>query len=124
MIYGIGTDLVEVSRILKSISNGDRFKKLVFSSSEIDYCESQRNPAENFAARFAAKEAFLKALGTGWAGQIKFVEIEIRNDDAGKPFFVLHGEAQAVFIQRKLKKVHVSLSHIKEVSMATVVIEA
>ena len=124
MIYGIGTDLTEVGRIQKSILKGDGFKKMVFSEKEISYCEAQGNPYESFASRFAAKEAFLKALGTGWAGKIKFNEIEVQKDALGKPLIVLHGEAELAFREKNLSVIHLSMTHIKDISMATVVIEA
>lgn len=117
---GIGTDIVEVDRIAARILKGEGFRELVFTPLEIAYCERQTNAYESYAARFAAKEAFLKALGTGWGGSgIHFNEIEIRNNEAGKPEIHLVGNATG-----KLGdwQVFVSLSHVKAVAMATVVI--
>lgn len=120
---GIGTDIVEVDRIAGSIEKGQGFRELVFSPAEIAYCEKQASKYESYAARFAAKEAFLKALGTGWAGSgAEFHEIEIRNNEAGKPEIHLLGKARQILSQHQIASVLVSLSHVKSVAMATVVI--
>lgn len=122
MIIGIGTDIAEVPRIAKSIENNS-FKEKVFSKKEISYCETKANKAENFAARFAAKEAFFKALGTGWRGGMAFNEVEVENDDLGKPAINVLGQTAEMLKDRKIRIIHVSLSHIKDVAMATVVLE-
>jgi holo-[acyl-carrier protein] synthase len=122
MIIGIGTDIAEVHRIAKSIEK-DGFKEKVFSKSEIIYCETKTNKAENFAARFAAKEAFFKALGTGWRGGMSFNEVEVWNDELGKPTLNIVGQTAEIIKERNIKIIHVSLSHIKDVAMATVVLE-
>jgi holo-[acyl-carrier protein] synthase len=122
MIIGIGTDIAEVHRIAKSIEK-EGFKEKVFSNAEIVYCETKTNKAENFAARFAAKEAFFKALGTGWRGGMAFNEVEIWNDELGKPTLNIVGQTAEIIKERNIKIIHVSLSHIKDVAMATVVLE-
>ena len=122
MIIGIGTDIAEVERIAKSIENNS-FKEKVFSQTEITYCETKVNKAENFAARFAAKEAFFKALGTGWRGGMAFNEVEVVNDELGKPTINLLGKTSEVVQEKNIKTIHVSLSHVKEMAMATVVLE-
>lgn len=122
MIIGLGTDIAEVPRILKSIEN-IAFKEKVFSATEISYCETKTNKAENFAARFAAKEAFFKALGTGWRGGMAFNEVEVLNDELGKPSINLLGQTAVYVKEHNIKVIHVSLSHIKDVAMATVVLE-
>lgn len=120
---GIGTDIIEVDRIATKIEKGQGFRELVFSPLEIAYCEKQTHKYESYAARFAAKEAFLKALGTGWGGSgIHFNEIEIRNNEAGKPDLYLVGNAAHQLAGLNIKQVFVSLSHVKSVAMATVVI--
>ncbi len=117
---GIGTDIIEVDRIAAKIQKGEGFRELVFTPAEIAYCEKQGSPYESYAARFAAKEAFLKALGTGWGGSgIHFNEIEIRNDAAGKPEIHLVGNAAG---RLEGRRVLVSLSHVKAIAMATVVL--
>ncbi|HEY0031464.1 MAG TPA: holo-ACP synthase [Bacteroidia bacterium] len=122
MIIGIGTDIAEVLRIGKSIGN-ESFKTKVFSVGEIAYCESKANKAESFAARFAAKEAFFKALGTGWRGGMAFNEVEVVNDEIGKPSLNILGATAEIVKERNIKTIHVSLSHVKELAMATVVLE-
>lgn len=122
MIIGIGTDIAEVPRIAKSIENNS-FKEKVFSKVEIAYCESKANSAESFAARFAAKEAFFKALGTGWRGGMAFNEVEVVNDELGKPTLVIVGTTAEIIKEKNIKVIHVSLSHIKDMAMATVVLE-
>ncbi|MFY9310111.1 MAG: holo-ACP synthase [Bacteroidia bacterium] len=122
MILGLGTDIAEVARIAKSVED-IRFKERVFSPAEIAYCESRAHKNESFAARFAAKEAFFKALGTGWRGGLAFNEVEIQNDDLGKPTLHLTGTTAEILIEKKIKSIHVSLSHTKETAIATVIIE-
>lgn len=121
MIIGIGTDIIEVERVAKAITK-EAFKKKIFSDREIAYCESQKKD-ESFAARFAAKEAFFKALGTGWRDGMGITEVEILNDELGKPNIHLSGKAKEVFEQKGATHVHVSLSHIKTQAAAFVIIE-
>jgi holo-[acyl-carrier protein] synthase len=122
MIIGLGTDIAEVARIAKSIENIS-FKEKVFSKTEIAYCETKVNKAESFAARFAAKEAFFKALGTGWRGGMAFNEVEVVNDELGKPSLVILGTTAEIIKEKNIKVIHVSLSHVKEMAMATVILE-
>lgn len=121
MISGIGTDIVEVARIKQAIEK-ESLKTKVFSAREIAYCEKDKS-AQSYAARGAAKEAFFKALGTGWRDKMNINEVEILNDELGKPFIELSGETQKMFEQRGGKLIHVTLSHIKEHAVAFVVIE-
>ncbi|SEW54804.1 holo-ACP synthase [Chitinophaga arvensicola] len=124
MIIGIGTDITEVPRIAAKLAKGDGFRNLVFTPFEISYCEQQAMPAESYAARFAAKEAVLKAFGTGWGnGGVNFDEIEIRNDAAGKPEVFLIGNGAAKYELLGIKKIWVSLSHEKSAAVAMVIIE-
>jgi len=124
MIYGIGTDIVEVERVADKIRKGNGFRELVFTPHEIAYCEQQAASYEHYAARFAAKEALLKALGTGWGnGGVHFNEIEIRNDAAGKPELHLVGNAAGRYDQLNIKQILVSLSHVKSTAVAMVIIE-
>ncbi len=122
MVVGLGTDITEVARIAKNVESL-AFRERVFSKSEISYCESKTNKAESYAARFAAKEAFFKALGTGWRGAMGFNEVEIINDELGKPSVNLLGEAKKIGEERKINTIHVSLTHTKEIAMATVILE-
>jgi holo-[acyl-carrier protein] synthase len=122
MILGLGTDIAEVSRISKSIENTS-FKEKVFSKAEIEYCDKKANKAESYTARFAAKEAFFKALGTGWRGGMAFNEVEVWNDELGKPALNILGTTAEIIKEKKIKTIHISLSHIKDVAMATVILE-
>ena len=123
MITGLGTDIIETKRIEKAMQSSG-FKEKIFSESEISYCERKANKFESFAARFAAKEAFFKALGTGWRGAMAFNEVEIINDELGKPAIQLLGGAAKIAKEKKITTIHVSLSHVKEMAVATVILEA
>ncbi len=123
MIFGIGTDLVDVERISGKLEKKAGFKELVFSAAEIIYCEARAFKYEHYAARFAAKEAFLKAMGTGWRNGTAFNEIEIYNDGEGKPEFRFHGVTAETVAGMNFEKISVSLSHIKTTACAMVVIE-
>jgi holo-[acyl-carrier protein] synthase len=123
MVIGIGTDIIETARIEKAMRS-EGFKEKIFSGNEIVYCEKKANAIESFAARFAAKEAFLKALGTGWRGNLAFNEVEITNDELGKPSIRLLGKTATALENKKISNMHVSLSHVKEMAIATVILEA
>lgn len=123
MIFGIGTDLIEVERVADKMEKKAGFKELVFSADEIKYCEARTFKYEHYAARFAAKEAFLKALGTGWQKGTAFNEIEIYNDEEGKPEFRFHGITAKTVAELKLGKISVSLSHLKTMACAMVIVE-
>ncbi|MCK9218839.1 MAG: holo-ACP synthase [Bacteroidales bacterium] len=123
MIYGIGTDLIEVSRIEKVIQRDSGFREKIFTLSEIEYCESMKNKFQHYAARFSAKEAMLKAIGTGWRFGIRFADIEVYHDALGKPQIRVFGKAQEWAEKLVISKIHVSLSHLKEMATAVVIIE-
>lgn len=123
MITGVGTDLIEVERVAGKISKDEGFRELVFTPTEIAYCEAKANKFQHYAARFAAKEAFLKAIGTGWITGIAFNEIEIRNDEQGRPMLSLLGGTLQFLEARGIGKIWVSLSHLSNISSAVVIIE-
>ena len=124
MIYGIGIDTIEVDRIAKQVDGDTRFREKIFSSGEIVYCDSfKQKKAEHYAARYAAKEAFFKAIGTGYRGGLAFHEIGIVNDELGKPELVLSGKAREYAKQHAFGKIHVSMSHLKSTACAIVIIE-
>jgi holo-[acyl-carrier protein] synthase len=124
LICGIGTDLIEVARIAKQIDGQGRFKTKLFTKNEIEYCDSfKANRAQHYAARYAAKEAFFKALGTGYRGKLTFTEISIENDDLGKPEIVLSGNTKVLAEDKGFANIQVSLSHVKEYACAVVIIE-
>ena len=123
MIVGIGIDIIEVARIQKQISRGDKFKERLFTPLEIAYCESKKNRQQNYAARFCAKEAFFKALGTGWREGLGFKQVEVINDEKGKPEIRLHGKAQQLAADAGITNIQVSLTHLKEIASAIVTLE-
>ena len=125
-IFGIGTDIVNIKRLEKSLKkNNKNFKNRIFSKKEIQYCEKKRKSSSYYAKRFAAKEALSKALGTGIRKGINFKDIEILNDNFGKPSINLKGST-ANFLRRKIKKkkyfIYLSLSDDLPWAQATVVI--
>lgn len=123
MIVGIGIDEIDVARMEKELRENAGLKETVFTPGETAYCESRRYSAQNYAARFAAKEAFFKALGTGrQPGQV-FTEIEIVRDELGKPACVLHGKVREAAEERGINMIHVSLTHLKDIAAAVVVLE-
>lgn len=123
MITGVGIDMIEVARMESRIANGNGFKELIFSADEIEYCEAQKNRYEHYAARFAAKEAFFKALGTGWAEGTLFNEIEVTHNENGKPFFNFYGKTLDTLTAMQTGSISVSLTHLKSVASAIVIIE-
>ncbi|MGK7389894.1 MAG: holo-ACP synthase [Candidatus Cyclobacteriaceae bacterium M2_1C_046] len=122
MIKGTGIDIVEVDRIKRSLEKNDGFSKAVFSKQEIEYCESRGNKFESYAGKFAAKEAFFKALGTGWSGKMNFYEVIVLNNALGKPEIRLEGEALN-FFKNNPAALHVSVSHTKNYATAIVILE-
>ncbi|MDP8269666.1 MAG: holo-ACP synthase [Candidatus Tenebribacter davisii] len=123
MIFGIGIDNIEVKRIKKQIDDSVKFKDKIYTLDEIKYCESKRNYAESFAVRFAAKEAFLKAIGTGWSDGLQFNDIEILNDKNGKPKVHLYGKAKQLMVDNDFCNIQISMSHLTEIATAIVIIE-
>ncbi|MEO7523977.1 MAG: holo-ACP synthase [Ferruginibacter sp.] len=123
MILGTGIDMIEVERISEKMSRAEGFRELVFSENEIEYCEKKKHKFEHYAARFAAKEAFYKAIGAGWMNGTAFNEIEITNDEKGKPSLTLLGGTAQLMTQMGIKNMHVSLTHLKTMASAIVIIE-
>ena len=124
MIVGTGVDIAEVDRIRESIERfGDRFLHRVFTDGEIEYCDRKAGRFESYAARFAAKEAGMKALGTGWNHGVRWRDIEVSRQPGGRPTIRFHGKA-AEFAAR-LGAVHIalSLSHTAEQAIAQVILE-
>lgn len=123
MIKGIGVDMVEISRVRKLIEQDGGFAARIFTAREIAYCESKFSRAQHYAARFTAKEAFFKALGTGFRDGMGWQDVEVENDALGKPQLRLAAVALAQFKKRKLKRALLSLSHTRDMAVALVVIE-
>ncbi|MBM3350712.1 MAG: holo-ACP synthase [Betaproteobacteria bacterium] len=124
MIFGIGTDIVEVSRIEASVAEfGDTFARRILAESEFASYQQSHIKARFLAKRFAAKEAFSKALGTGLRAPVTFQNIAISHDDLGKPILVLAPELQALLQARHITRMHISISDEKNLAVAFVVLE-
>lgn len=120
LAVGVGIDLVEVDRIHSLLEkNGDRFKHRVFTDGEIQYCDSCVESAMHYAARFAAKEAVAKALGTGFAEGVGWADIEVLRGESGAPTVVLHGGAARVAAQAGVTRVLLSLTHTRTTAGAS-----
>ena len=121
-IYGIGIDVVEVDRIATAIErHGEPFLARLFTDSERVYCAAQKRPALHYAARFAAKEAVSKALGTGIGGEAGWLDLEIVRDSAGAPKLILHGAAAKFAKLKGIPEIQISLSHAKDYAAANAV---
>jgi holo-[acyl-carrier protein] synthase len=124
MILSIGIDIVEVYRIRTVLARTPRFAERVFTADERTFCAGKGVAAEqSYAARFAAKEAFLKALKTGWRGKITWHDIEVANDNGGAPELRIHGEAEKLLKECGATRVHLSISHTTEHAIAEVILE-
>ncbi len=124
MIVGLGLDVVETAKIAQLLAELEaRFEERVFTPAERRDCVERADKAEALAARFAAKEACFKALGTGWSQGVSFLQVEVRRVDGGAPTLELSGEAAARARERGVKHVHVSLSHSAGVAAAAVILE-
>lgn len=123
MIYGIGIDICEVHRFERLVKK-QAFLNKVFTVNEIEYCSRHGNSEQNYAARFAAKEAFVKAMGTGFGRKgISLKEIEILKDELGKPYIKLHGKTQDSVYEDGDKNILLSISHEEKTAVAVVIIE-
>ena len=124
MIVAIGIDLAEISRLEEKLARNDtRFRDRVFTPAEIAYCEKRASRFASYAVRFAAKEAAMKALGTGWAEGVGWQEIEIVNNEAGAPTISFSGRALERFNELGATRAHVSLSHSRDMAIAQVILE-
>jgi holo-[acyl-carrier protein] synthase len=123
MTEGVGIDIIDVARVAQRIEKENGFKEMIFSVDEINYCESKANKFEHYAARFAAKEAFFKALGTGWITGTSFNEVSIINNIKGKPELILSGETKKTLHVLEAANIKISLSHLKTIATAIVIIE-
>jgi holo-[acyl-carrier protein] synthase len=125
MIIGVGIDIIATERIKQSLERyGDRFTARIYTSVEIEYCRSRKYPHLHYAARFAAKEALVKALGTGFRYGIKHTEIETILNDLGKPDILLYETAAAISRQKGITRLSLSLSHNDEQATAIVIAES
>jgi holo-[acyl-carrier protein] synthase len=124
MILGTGVDVVEIARFRKAMERSkDRFVQRIFTSGEQAFCNAHKDPVPHFAARFAAKEALFKALGTGWARGITWQDAEVLRAESGAPSMMLHGEAKKLAAIKGAHAAHLSLSHSENLAVATVILE-
>lgn len=124
MIVGTGIDIAEVPRIAASIARfGDRFLRRIFTEGEIRYCDAKANRVERYAARFAAKEAAMKAIGTGWNHGVTWRDVEVSRLPGGRPTINFHGKAAEFAAKLGAKHVALSLTHTAEHAIAQVILE-
>jgi holo-[acyl-carrier protein] synthase len=123
LIKGTGIDIIEVERIRSVMERDTGFRDKIFTPEEIRYCESKKNKYQHYAARFSAKEALMKAIGTGWRFGIRFADIEVFHNDLEQPQIKVSGKANELLSDLAISKIHVSLSHLKELATAIVIIE-
>jgi len=124
MIVSIGIDIIEVARIREVLERTPRFRERVFTAAEREYCDSRGAvAAQHYAARFAAKEATLKALQTGWRGGIGWQDVEVASHESGAPYLILHGAVLELFNSSGATAAHLSMSHTTEHAIAQVVLE-
>ncbi len=124
MIVGTGIDITEVARVQSAIErHGQRFLDRVFTAGEIGYVAPKANRYERYAARFAAKEAGMKAIGTGWRKGVRWLDFEVANRPGGRPDLILHGEAAEVAKLLGVKRIALSLTHSAALAMAFVILE-
>jgi holo-[acyl-carrier protein] synthase len=125
MIVSIGIDIIEVARIREVLLRTPRFADRVFTTAERAYCDSRGAvAAQHYAARFAAKEAALKAFQTGWRGGISWQDVEIASRESGAPYLILHGPVKELFEKSGATSAHLSIAHTSEHAIAQVVLEA
>ena len=124
MIVGMGIDVIEVARVRASIERfGDRFLQRLFTENEIRYCESKANKYERFAARFAAKEAALKAIGTGLSRGVSWQDVEVVREPSGRPTLSLTGKAAEFAKRLGSRRTSISITHTEQVAFAQVILE-
>src|SRR6516164_7323582 len=124
MIIGMGIDVAEVGRIRDVIeSQTERFLRRVYTANEAAYCEQFKNKYERYAGRFAAKEAAMKALGTGWSRGVRWVDVEVVRQRGGRPKVKLHGEAGEIAGRMGVKNISLSITHTSEQAFAQVIFE-
>ena len=124
MIIGSGIDIIEVERVAHRVGSDNGFREYVFSKDEIEYCDSKAFPFQHYAGRFAAKEAFLKAIGKGWSSGLALNEIEVFNSPDGRPQLRLCGQTEKELAHLGIRSVHLSLSHLKSIATAIVILES
>lgn len=125
MIVGLGTDVIRIWRIRKLAERfPERIGRKVFTAGELSYCRAKQDPAPSLAGRFAAKEAVMKALGTGWRSGVRFIDIEVVTASSGKPSVELRGKAAEIAGNQGIAAFHLSIAHDGDLAIATVVAES
>ena len=125
MVVGTGIDITETARIVDLLErHGQHFSKRIYTAQEIAYCERFKNHGERYAARFAAKEAAFKALGTGWREGIRWLDVEVTHLPSGKPELELHGRARQLADELGVRRMTVSISHADRYALALVILES
>lgn len=125
MIVGLGVDMEEISRIGEAIGrHGQVFLQRIFTPGEIAYCERHRDKAERYTGRFAAKEATMKALGTGWSKGVRWSDIEVTRMPGGRPTIVLHGAAREHAERLGARHISLSITHTGNLALAEVILES
>jgi holo-[acyl-carrier protein] synthase len=125
MIVGTGIDIAEVPRIRQAMERfGDRFVRRIYTAGEIRYCDSKANRVERYAARFAAKEAAMKALGTGWNHGVRWRDCEVARLPGGRPTMLFHGKAAEIAAKLGVKHAALSITHTAEQALAQVILES
>ena|SRR5579859_2938409 len=125
MITGMGVDLIEIDRVKDAHhKHGQRFIERLFTAAEAKYCLRKKDPYPSLAGRFAAKEAVIKAFSHGFGGRWKWTHIEVVRELSGKPSIKLSGVLEKLRVDRKIKKIHLTIAHSKRDAMATVILES
>jgi len=125
VIFGIGVDVVQISRIDSLLKRwGDRFLRRIFTKREIQYCLLRKDPSPHLAVRFAAKEAFLKALGVGYSKGVRWKEIEVMRNSSGRPEIQLHNHTRTLCRRHGITRTHLSMSHDGAYGFVQVILEA
>jgi len=125
LIVGLGVDIAEVERVRAAIARrGEAFLRRVFTPAEIEYCERFKNKFERYAGRFAAKEATMKALGTGWRCGVRWLDLEVVREGSGRPTMALSGEARKIAERLGVKRIALSITHTETQALAQVIFES
>ena len=125
MIVGLGIDIAEVARVKAAIErHGETFLRRLYTAKEQEYCERFKNKYERYAGRFAAKEAAMKALGTGWSRGVRWVDVEVTREKGGRPTIKLAGEAAHIADRLKVKNIVLSITHTADQAFAQVIFES
>ena len=124
LIIGLGVDIAEIPRIKTAIERrGQAFLRRIYTPNEIEYCERFKNKYERYAGRFAAKEAAMKALGTGWSRGVRWVDIEVVRQQSGRPTLVLAGDAAKIATVLGVRRISISITHTESQALAQVIFE-